>query len=459
MTRAQASVEEPRARAEARIGTVLDEKWTLERLVGLGGMAAVYAGRHRNGARGAIKILHADLARIPEVRERFLREGYAANKVEHPCAVKVLDDEVIKEGPDQGTAYLVMELLEGESLEERLHRQGKFSPEEVLAFADGVLDVLVAAHAAGIIHRDLKPENLLLVTEGEVGPHGFSKIKVLDFGLARIAHQEVVTRAGMAIGTPSYMAPEQAEGRSEDIDGRSDVFAVGALMFRLLTGRRVHEATHVIELVTKMAKLPAPAIASVSPDVPTDVATIVDRALQFKREDRYPSAGAMRTDVRAAREGRPLPSREDPGLVGSEPTLVAEVAQPAPEPPPAPAPVPGRQDFAPPKESSRLGVMISVAWVLLVVGGGVLFFALIGRTRVGGDVGGESVGRTTSSSASALSTSASSASASAAASTAPSADASVEDLPTDPSASVAPKPWVPPKKWTPPKKPPPKKKK
>jgi serine/threonine-protein kinase len=309
------SVEDPRARAEARIGTVLDEKWTLERLVGLGGMAAVYAGRHRNGARGAIKILHADLARIQEVRDRFLREGYAANKVEHPCAVKVLDDEVIKEGPDAGTAYLVMELLEGESLEERLHRQGKFSPDEVLAFADGVLDVLVAAHAGGIIHRDLKPENLLLVTDGrppeEAGPHGFSKIKVLDFGLARIAHGEVVTRAGMAIGTPSYMAPEQAEGRSEDIDGRSDVFAVGALMFRLLTGRRVHEATHVVELVTKMARIPAPPIASVTPDLPADVAAIVDRALKFKRED--------------------------PAMLGSEPTLVAEVAQPEPPPQPSPA--------------------------------------------------------------------------------------------------------------------------
>ncbi|MGZ3475673.1 MAG: serine/threonine-protein kinase [Polyangiales bacterium] len=441
------SVEDPRARAEARIGTVLDEKWTLERLVGLGGMAAVYAGRHRNGARGAIKILHADLARIPEVRDRFLREGYAANKVEHPCAVKVLDDEVIKEGVDAGTAYLVMELLEGESLEERLHRQGKFSPAEVLAFADGVLDVLVAAHAGGIIHRDLKPENLLLVTDGEVGPHGFSKIKVLDFGLARIAHGEVVTRAGMAIGTPSYMAPEQAEGRSEDIDGRSDVFAVGALMFRLITGRRVHEATHVIELVTKMAKLPAPAIASVTPDVPPDVATIVDRALQFKREDRYPSAAAMRIDIRAAREGRPLPSREDPAMVGSEPTLVAEVAGP---PEPAPRPALARENETTHRAaSSRFGVTLSVAWVLLVVGGGVLFFALIGRTRVSGDVGGESVGRATSASASA------SASVSTAPSVAaPSASASVEDLPQEPSGSVAPKPWTAPKK-PPPKKPPP----
>src|SRR5215469_5265004 len=106
--------------AVARQGTVLNEKWTLVRLLGVGGMGAVYAGRHRNGARAAIKVLHPEYSRHKEVRERFRREGYAANRVDHPGVVKVLDDDVVTSGPDAGTAYLVMELLEGESLQERL---------------------------------------------------------------------------------------------------------------------------------------------------------------------------------------------------------------------------------------------------------------------------------------------------------------------------------------------------
>src|SRR5215468_7059161 len=114
--------EEDDERAVKRVGETLNDKWTLERLIGVGGMAAVYAGKHRNGARAAVKVLHPHLGQIPEVRERFLREGKAANTVEHPGVVKVLDDDIIREGDDEGAAYLVMELLEGESLEDRLER-------------------------------------------------------------------------------------------------------------------------------------------------------------------------------------------------------------------------------------------------------------------------------------------------------------------------------------------------
>src|SRR3990172_8783751 len=114
--------EETDARAYARVGATLNDKWTLERLLGIGGMAAVYAGKHRNGARAAGKVLHPDISKIQEARERFIREGYAANSVEHPGVVKVLDDDVVSGGDDDGTAYLVMELLEGESLEDRIER-------------------------------------------------------------------------------------------------------------------------------------------------------------------------------------------------------------------------------------------------------------------------------------------------------------------------------------------------
>ncbi|HVJ91480.1 MAG TPA: serine/threonine-protein kinase, partial [Labilithrix sp.] len=152
-------------RAEQRVGAVLNEKWTLDHLIGSGGMGAVYSARHRNGARAAVKILHPDLARVSEIRERFLREGYAANRVEHRGVVQVLDDDIVKDGPDGGSAYLVMELLEGESLQARVERLPKLGERDLLDLMDAVLDVLGAAHAHGVVHRDLKPENIFLAAD------------------------------------------------------------------------------------------------------------------------------------------------------------------------------------------------------------------------------------------------------------------------------------------------------
>lgn len=290
--------------ARERVGTVLSEKWTLERLLGIGGMAAVYEGRHRNGARAAIKVLHPGLSRHGEVRERFLREGYAANKVEHPGAVKVLDDDTITSGPDAGTAYIVMELLEGESMQDRLERGPPLTESEFLGIAAEVLDVLDAAHSKSVVHRDLKPENLFLV--GPVSARDSRsagdrpRVKVLDFGLARLLDGATITSHGLALGTPSFMSPEQAAGRIDEIDGRTDLFALGATGFRVRTGRRIQEAGNPVELVTKMASFAAPRIRTLAPEVSEAYARVIDRALEFKREDRYPDAAAMREDVKRA---------------------------------------------------------------------------------------------------------------------------------------------------------------
>jgi eukaryotic-like serine/threonine-protein kinase len=284
-----------------RVGSVLDDKWTLERLVGVGGMAAVYAARHRNGARAAVKLLHPELARHKEVRERFLREGYAANKVDHPGVVKVLDDDVVSSGPDAGTAYLVMELLEGESFQDRLERGFAFGEREFLDLASEVLEVLQAAHERGVVHRDLKPENLFFAREeGETGKTRKTRVKVLDFGLARLLDSQTITTYGLALGTPSFMSPEQAAGRVDEIDGRTDLFALAATGFRLRTGRRIHEADSPTEVVAMMSRLAAPRIRAIAPDVSEPYARVIDRALEFKREDRYESAAAMREDVQRA---------------------------------------------------------------------------------------------------------------------------------------------------------------
>jgi serine/threonine protein kinase len=277
---------------------MLDGKWTLERLLGQGGMAAVYMARHRNGARAAVKILHPHLARHQEVRERFLREGYAANRVEHPGAVRVLDDDVVAEGPDRGAAYLVMELLEGESLQDRLERGPSMGEAEFLRIAESVLEVLEAAHAHGVVHRDIKPENLFLVSASNAAHP--PQVKILDFGLARLLQNQTITSLGVALGTPSFMSPEQAAGRTHDIDGRTDLFALAATGFRVRAGRRIHEADGPVELVTMMAKVPAPRLATVAPGVSAPFARVIDRALEFRREDRYPTAAAMAEDVRLA---------------------------------------------------------------------------------------------------------------------------------------------------------------
>jgi len=279
-------------RALTRIGVTLRDKWHLDKLLGVGGMAAVYQATHRNGKRVAVKILHPELSTNEDVRGRFLREGYVANKIEHPGALSVIDDDTAEDG----SVYLVMDLLEGETLEGRAQRRGgTLEPAEVLAFMDQLLDVLAAAHDKQVVHRDIKPDNVFLTREGQV--------KVLDFGIARLREQQLdtgATRAGSAMGTPAFMSPEQARGRWESVDARSDLWAVGASMYSLLTGKMVHEADTVNEQLLAAMTTPAPAIATLLPGLPDRVASIIDRALAFEPEQRWQDARAMQASIRQA---------------------------------------------------------------------------------------------------------------------------------------------------------------
>jgi serine/threonine-protein kinase len=278
--------------AEERIGKVLLDKWRLERLIGIGGMAAVYAGRHRNGMLGAVKVLDPVLSRHAPTVERFLREGRIANEVKHAGAVRVLDDDETADG----CRFLVMELLEGSTLEQlAMRRGGTLAPCDVLVFTAQVLDTLAVAHAAGVVHRDIKPENLFLTKQGVM--------KVVDFGVAKMSTdgeaKKRLTRSGDTLGTPAFMAPEQARGRMELVDARSDVYSLGATMFTLLTGDIVHHSAQTVEelLVLAVTK-PAPRLAA--PDVPEVVAAVVNRALSFAPSQRYASALEMREAVEEA---------------------------------------------------------------------------------------------------------------------------------------------------------------
>lgn len=286
---AGAGHDDPVRAAEARVGSTLNAKWALERLLGVGGMGAVFAARHRNGTRAALKLLHAEFAREPEIRDRFLREGKIANSVDHPARVPVTDDDV----SDHGEPFLVMDLLEGGTLNELRHRCGGTVPlEEVLRIFETVLDLLARCHQVGIVHRDIKPGNIFITSAGEV--------KVLDFGVARMRDPDSgveATRMGTAIGTPSYIAPEQALGLTSQVDGRSDIFSVGACMYVALTGKRLNHARTEAESFVMAATQAAPSIANLAPDLPVEVVACVDRALAFEREKRFQDAASMRSEV------------------------------------------------------------------------------------------------------------------------------------------------------------------
>jgi serine/threonine-protein kinase len=278
-------------RAQARVGETLRSKWRLERLLGIGGMAAVYGAVHRNQNRVAIKMLHPEHSVDQNVKSRFLREGYVANTVEHHGAVRIYDDDVTEDG----AAFLVMELLEGETLIDRADRKGGYlETGEALVLVDQLLDVLCAAHDKGILHRDIKPDNLFLTTQGE--------LKVLDFGIARVrelsGQRDGGTGVGTFMGTPSFMAPEQARARWEDVDVRSDVWAVGATLFTLLSGRNVHEADTITEQLVLAVTQPAPSLAVYRPDLPAPVIDVVDKALAYRREDRWQTAKEMQVALR-----------------------------------------------------------------------------------------------------------------------------------------------------------------
>src|SRR6185295_2512201 len=229
-----------------------------------------------------------------EARARFLREGYVANNVGHPGAVSVFDDDEAEDG----SVFVVMELLEGKTIDAIADERpgARLGVGETLQYTLDLLDVLAAAHDKGIVHRDIKPENVFLTRDGG--------LKVLDFGIARV--REVsgtaaakLTANGGPMGTPAFMPPEQALGTWDEVGPRTDLWAVGATMFTLLSGRCVHAAETMNQLLLAAMTKPAPPIASVVPGVPRALADVIDRSLAFDAARRWPNARAMQQALRA----------------------------------------------------------------------------------------------------------------------------------------------------------------
>ncbi|MCC6647548.1 MAG: serine/threonine protein kinase [Polyangiaceae bacterium] len=276
----------------SREGSTLGD-WCVGALLGIGGVATVYEARDRGGDTPvAIKVLHPEMAEVPELRLRFLRESRVANTIPHRGVARVLEHG---ETPD-GCPFLVMELLVGESYEQRWERKGRRLPiAEALWMADQTLDVLHAAHKKGVVHRDIKPDNVFLTHD--------RRVVVLDFGiagLAELAGSSEATRVGVVMGTPAFMPPEQARGDWTHVGIQTDLWAVGATLFTLLSGRPVHDERVMIDQLTAAVSRPAPSLAEVAPGTPEPVVNLVDFALRFDHSARWPNARAMQVALRAA---------------------------------------------------------------------------------------------------------------------------------------------------------------
>jgi hypothetical protein len=272
----------------ARLGEALGDAYTIEGEIGRGGMGVVYRARdERLQRRVAIKVLPPELAFQKDIRERFTREAQTAARLSHPHIVPI---HTVGEG--KGLVYFVMGYVDGESVAGRIRRRGKLPVDEARRIMMESADALSAAHALSIIHRDIKPDNILL--EGSRG-----RVMVTDFGIAKALSSTsgaTLTGAGVAIGTPAFMSPEQAAGERE-IDGRSDVYSLGVVAFQMLTGELPFNSPTVAGILMKQITEPAPDVRSRRPDVPEELALAVSRCLEKDPENRWPSADSLRRSL------------------------------------------------------------------------------------------------------------------------------------------------------------------
>ena len=270
---------------QALVGTTVAGKYHVDRLIGRGGMGAVFQATNLAiGKRVALKFLDHEAAQNREACQRFQREAEAAGMAESAHIVQIFDSG----STEAGLPFLVMELLTGEDLRARLRREGRLSVAAALRITSQVLRALLRAHAAGIVHRDLKPDNVFLCARDD-DP---SFVKIVDFGISKVAHARVadtLTRRGTVLGTAFYMSPEQAQSFA-DIDGRTDLFSVGAILFEMLAGGPPHVAPTYEAVLIAICTHDTVDVRTRAPDVPASVAALVAKALERERERRFQSA-------------------------------------------------------------------------------------------------------------------------------------------------------------------------
>ena len=355
---------------DPRLGMVLQERYRIVRKLGDGGMGAVYEGEHvLIKRRVAIKVLHAQFAQNPEIVARFQREAEAATSIGHPNIIEVTD---MGRFPD-GTAYMVLEFLEGRDWSHDIESAGPQPLGKVVHILTQVCDALTAAHAKGIVHRDLKPENIFLI-ERRNDPN-FAK--VLDFGISKIADAQgqdrSLTQTGTALGTPYYMAPEQCQGK-RDIDHRADIYSLGVILFQALTAQYPFDDESYPMLVLKICTEPPPSLAHYRPDVPQELQQIVNRMLAKDRDHRYQSVAEIKDALAPfmAMNDAPVVATDAPSTSSRGPSVLSGGAMTPTGTaylPNTPAPGSlGATGTPYPQEERKKGGMAALLAVLLLVG-------------------------------------------------------------------------------------------
>ncbi|HEX7842135.1 MAG TPA: protein kinase [Kofleriaceae bacterium] len=308
------------------IGSVLDGRYRICAVLGTGGMGRVYRAEHTEAGKSvAIKVLHAELTKNREASQRFKREVVASRRLDHPNIVEVSDAGVL----DDGACYLVMEVLEGESLGDRLIRERRLHWVEALDILRGVLRGLRHAHDNGVVHRDIKPDNIYLTHKA-----GELVIKILDFGIAKLyagtADDPASTRAGLTVGTPAYLSPEQAVGG--EITPASDMYSASIVLYEMLAGRAPFEDKDPLAMLGAHVSRPAPRLSDIAPgvDIPAELEAIVQHGLRKPAAERIRTATEYLARIDAF--SPPLPSPRSAHAAagskpGSKPAAPARVAR------------------------------------------------------------------------------------------------------------------------------------
>jgi hypothetical protein len=287
------------------VGRLIASRYRLLRVVGVGGHGAVYEAKHElTGRRFAVKLLLRDAREMRGLAERLVREARATSRVLHPNVVEVIDVGV---DPETDRLYLIEEFLEGDDLRARMRLRRRMTAREVRAVIGPVLDGLGAAHAHGVVHRDLKPGNVMLARVG-----GAEVPKIIDFGISKIDRRDApdgdesapLTRDGMLLGTPDYMAPEQARG-AQSVDARADLWSIGVLLFEMLAAVRPFRGVGPAGVIVAVAMEPPRDLAALRPDLPPAWVALVNRCLEKAPEARFPDARSLREAVDAAGDEDP----------------------------------------------------------------------------------------------------------------------------------------------------------
>ncbi|GMT98886.1 hypothetical protein KH5H1_30050 [Corallococcus caeni] len=278
------------ADGELHIDSVLRNTYKVVSVLGRGGMGSVFLAQHLRlpGKQVAVKVLRVGDHVGPDLHVRFRREAEIASRLGHPNIVEVLDFDTLEDG----SPFLVLEYLRGESLADRL-RRGRLSLEEVFSFTRQMGSALQTAHRAGIVHRDLKPANIFLVPTDSGGVVG-ERVKLLDFGISKVMSSETLqTQEAVLIGTPQYMSPEQAQGQNSRIDARTDLFALGGIVFEMISGMTPFGGGSLAQIIYRVVHEPPVSLATLMPELPENVTRAVARALEKKPENRHPDVASF----------------------------------------------------------------------------------------------------------------------------------------------------------------------